>query len=324
MRKGNAAAWKWGLLVMALFLGGPAGGANAAPKTVQSGTITVSGAFALYPLMVAWSEAYQKANPSIRIDVSAGGAGKGMADVLGNLADLGMVSREVHPEEKNRGALPIAVAKDAVVCIASVRNPQSAALVARGITREKAKAVWLSGAAITWGALVGTGDANAVHVYTRSDACGAADVWALYIGARQEDLQGTGVFGDPGIVEAVRNDPLGIGYGNVNFVYDATSKRPADGLMVIPLDSDNSGSISTSEQFYASREDLLKAIADGRYPSPPSRELYLVTRGRPRNEIVKQFLRWILSDEGQEYVAPAGYIALPDERIQGQLKELRE
>ena len=47
------------------------------------GTITVSGAFALYPMMVAWAEEYQNIHPGVRIDVSAGGAGKGMADTLG-------------------------------------------------------------------------------------------------------------------------------------------------------------------------------------------------------------------------------------------------
>ncbi|MGA2641879.1 MAG: substrate-binding domain-containing protein [Spirochaetia bacterium] len=316
--------WTSSFLIIALLLGSLAERAVAGPKTVQSGTITVSGAFALYPIMVTWSEAYQKENPSIRIDVSAGGAGKGMADVLGNLADLGMVSREVSPEEKNRGAWAIAVTKDAVVAIASARNPQSAMLAERGLSRNKAKAVWLSGAIKTWGHLTGTSDTKAIHVYTRSDACGAADVWAQYIGARQEDLLGTGVFGDPGIVEAVKNDPLGIGYGNLNFVYDASSKRPVDGLMVIPLDQDNSDSISASEQFYASRDDLTKAIADRRYPSPPARELYLVTHGVPKQEIVKQFLMWILSAEGQKYVVPSGYIVLPEARLREQLKELQQ
>ncbi|MBR4637224.1 MAG: substrate-binding domain-containing protein, partial [Bacteroidales bacterium] len=57
-----------------------------------SGEISISGAFALYPLAVQWVEEFQKANPGVHIDISAGGAGKGMTDVLANVVDLGMVS----------------------------------------------------------------------------------------------------------------------------------------------------------------------------------------------------------------------------------------
>jgi len=78
-------------------------------------TITVSGAFALYPLMIQWSEEYQIANPNVQFEISAGGAGKGMTDALSDLVDLGMVSRTIYDEEINKGAVYVAVAKDAVV-----------------------------------------------------------------------------------------------------------------------------------------------------------------------------------------------------------------
>ena len=49
---------------------------NAANKKL-SGDISISGAFALYPMVVKWAEEFQKINPQVRINVSAGGAGKG-------------------------------------------------------------------------------------------------------------------------------------------------------------------------------------------------------------------------------------------------------
>jgi len=45
-------------------------------------TIKISGAFALYPMTVKWTEEYQKIHPETKIEVSAGGAGKGMTDTL--------------------------------------------------------------------------------------------------------------------------------------------------------------------------------------------------------------------------------------------------
>jgi phosphate transport system substrate-binding protein len=65
----------------------------------MEGTISLSGAFALYPLANKWAEEFKKTYPDVRFNISAGGAGKGVADALGQAVDLGMVSREVKEEE---------------------------------------------------------------------------------------------------------------------------------------------------------------------------------------------------------------------------------
>ena len=79
------------------------------------GEIQLSGAFALYPMAVKWAEEFRKIHPKVRIDISAGGAGKGITDALAKVVDLGMVSRDIYPQELEKGAFPIAVVKDAVV-----------------------------------------------------------------------------------------------------------------------------------------------------------------------------------------------------------------
>src|SRR5664279_1791858 len=68
------------------------------------GTISISGAFALYPLAVKWADEFKKIHPGVKIDISAGGAGKGMTDVLSGMVDLGMLSREVNKAETSKGA----------------------------------------------------------------------------------------------------------------------------------------------------------------------------------------------------------------------------
>ncbi|HEX5169115.1 MAG TPA: phosphate ABC transporter substrate-binding protein, partial [Cyclobacteriaceae bacterium] len=66
---------------------------------------------------------------------------------------------------------------------------------------------------------------------------------------------------------------------------------------------------------------LIRAIGDGRFPAPPARELYFVSQGKPENQIVKTFLRWVLT-EGQQYVIETGYIKLSGERVQSELEKL--
>ena len=58
------------------------------------GSISVSGAFALYPLAVQWGNAFEEMHPGVRVDISAGGAGKGMTDVINGMVDFAMMSRD--------------------------------------------------------------------------------------------------------------------------------------------------------------------------------------------------------------------------------------
>ncbi|MBI5959883.1 MAG: substrate-binding domain-containing protein [Chloroflexi bacterium] len=307
------------LLVLVPALSACGGDDKDSDKT----TITISGAFALYPLVVQWTEEYQKLHSDVRFDVSAGGAGKGMSDVLAGAVDVAMVSREVREEEAGKGALPFAVAKDAVVGTISADNPALEQILATGITPEMGAKIWLTGEVKTWGELLGTDDTSEIHVYTRADAAGAAEVWAIYMGGKaQEDLKGTAVQGDPGLAEAVRSDALGIGYNNIGFAYDLSSGQPVDGLRVIPIDLNGDGEISDDENFYADKDSITAAIVAGLYPSPPARALFLVTKGQP-NEAVSDFLRWTLTD-GQQYISAAGYVQLPEEVLQASLAAVGE
>jgi phosphate transport system substrate-binding protein len=174
----------------------------------------------------------------------------------------------------------------------------------------------------TWAQAFGIKGTTLIHIYTRSDACGAAEVWAKYFNKKQEDLLGSGVYGDPGLALAVKRDPLGIGYNNIGYAYDSKTKKQLAGIRVLPIDINNDGKITPDEDFYNSMDDLIIAIANGKYPSPPARELYFVTNGKPQKEVVVKFLQWVLSD-GQKYVNESGYITLSKEKITSELKKIQ-
>jgi phosphate transport system substrate-binding protein len=309
------------LLILALSASGCGQPAVAQNSSSPQGTITVSGAFALYPIMVTWADEYQKIHPGVRIDVSAGGAGKGMADTLGGAVDIGMVSRDISPDEEAKGAYWVAVTKDAVFPTASTQNPAIESLMAQGISQQTFSRLYISGEITTWGQVIADPQlTDEVHVYTRSDACGAADVWAKYLGKQQEDLLGIGVFGDPGILDAVIKDPLGLGYNNLNYAFDMSSGKPVAGAVVVPVDVNGNGKADPDEVM-DTKAKALAAVASGRYPSPPARVLNLVTKGKPGG-ITQDFLEWILTD-GQQYVDATGYIQLEAGQLAAELEKVR-
>jgi phosphate transport system substrate-binding protein len=256
------------------------------------------------------------------IDISAGGAGKGMSDALAGAVDIGMVSREIAAEEVAQGAYGIAVTKDAVFGTVSASNPHLDKILSQGLTQETLAGIFLTGEITTWGQALGDpAITDEIHVYTRSDACGAAEMWAKYLGGKKQDeLKGIGVNADPGVLEAVIKDPLGIGYNNLNYAYDITSGVPVVGAAVIPLDVNGNGT-ADADELLATNTQAVEAVSSGRYPAPPARLLYLVTRERPTGA-AKDFIAWIL-ESGQQYVTESGYIALTPEQLaesQGRLQ----
>jgi phosphate transport system substrate-binding protein len=285
------------------------------------GKISLSGAWALYPMAVKWAEEFKKLHPDVRIDISAGGAGKGLTDAVSGLVDIGMVSREIYPEETKKGAYSFAMVKDAVVPVVNASNPAIQDILAKGLKREAANNIWITGKARSWSQALATSTKAPIHVYTRSDACGAAETWAKYFGKKQEDLLGSGVYGDPGLALAVKKDPLGIGFNNIGYAYDHNTRGQIQGIRVIPLDLNKNGKIDANESFYNTLDEIVKAIAQGKYPSPPARDLYFVTNGKPKKPVVTEFIRWALT-EGQKYVKEAGYINLTSEKIKTELSKL--
>jgi phosphate transport system substrate-binding protein len=125
--------------------GSSTGGHSTAEGGDLQGTITISGAWALYPLMVRWGEEFQKLHPDVRFDISAGGAGKGMADALANAVDIGMVSREIYAEEVEKGAFWVSVTKDAVFPTVSEGNPVWEDLRQQGIDQETFIGIYITG-----------------------------------------------------------------------------------------------------------------------------------------------------------------------------------
>ena len=151
-------------------------------KKQKEKTLNFSGAFALYPMVIKWAEEYKKEHEEVRFNISAGGAGKGMADALAGTVDLGLFSREIAKEEKDKGVWWVGLCKDAVLPTISANNPYLKILKERGLTKEEFTAIFIDGSITNWGEVLNVGESKGIQVYTRSDACGAAGTWAKYLG----------------------------------------------------------------------------------------------------------------------------------------------
>lgn len=321
-------------IVMAIALATPAcvSSSNPVPNTDNgstqdssehlSGTISVSGAFALYPMMTVWADEFTKLHPDVQFDVQGGGAGKGMTDTIAGSVDIGMISRSIKPEEEAQGIFWVSVTKDAVFPIISAQNPYAGDILAKGIPQETFARIFVTGEIKTWGEVIGDpAITDEIHVFTRSDSAGAAEMWAKFAGGNaQDDLIGIGINSEPAMVDTVAKDPLGIGYGNLNSVFDLTSDHIVQGISIPPIDINTNGQ-ADADEIYKVREDASNAVANGKYPSPPARFENLATLGKPTG-LTLAFIEWILTD-GQQYLEQAGYVALTPDQQAGSLAKLK-
>jgi phosphate transport system substrate-binding protein len=284
------------------------------------GTISISGAFALYPITVKWADEFKKQHPKVVFNISAGGAGKGITDALSGLVDIGLASRDIDPSEVKKGAYTVYVTKDAVVPTFNTGNPNAAALLAKGVKRSQFLDVFVTGNIKNWNQLAGKVSVP-IHIYTRSDAAGAGETWAKYFGKKQEDLLGVGVYGDPGLSLAVKKDPTAIGYNNIAYLYDLKTRKQVAGVHALPIDVNGNGKIDADENFYGTIDELTAAIADGKYPAPPARNLGFLFKGKPKKKELVEFVKYVLTS-GQKFIDENGYIALSKTKIQEELKKV--
>jgi phosphate transport system substrate-binding protein len=315
------------VLVVLSMLMAACGSAEEATQSASdpgklSGTISVSGAFALYPMMTVWADGFSKLHPDVQFDVQGGGAGKGMTDTIAGAVDIGMISRSIKPEEEAQDIFWVSVTKDAVFPIISDSNPVKDQILAKGISQDIFSKIFITGEIKTWGEVIGDlSVTDQINIYTRSDSAGAAEQWAKFSGGKaQDELKGIGINGEPAMVDTVLKDPLGIGYGNLNSVFDLSNGNIVAGIVVPPIDINGNGQ-ADAEETYKVKEDAFKAVANGTYPSPPARFENLATKGKPTG-LTLAFLQWILTD-GQQYLEQAGYVPLTAEQQAESLAKLK-
>ncbi|NMO17175.1 phosphate ABC transporter substrate-binding protein [Pyxidicoccus fallax] len=264
---------------------GKAGASDAGAETAAAAgrTLTVKGSDTMVLLGQRWAETFMKKDPSMRIQVTGGGSGTGIAALVNGTTDIAMSSRAIKPAEAQQvqsrhkaEAQETAVARDGVTFYVHESNP------VRALSLEDLRAIYL-GDVKNW-KQVGGADAPIV-VYSRENSSGT------YVFVKEAVLKGEDFApealtlpGTAAVVNAVSKEKNGIGFGGAAYgkgIRELAVKVGAD-------------------EVAPSQEN----IQSGRYPL--SRDLFFYTRGAPSGA-AKAFMDFALSAEGQGIVSQVGY-----------------
>jgi phosphate transport system substrate-binding protein len=294
----------------------------AESKKDISGSFTISGAYALYPLVKKWSDDFMKIHPAVQIVVAQGGTGQGVDDLLSKKNQLAMISRPLTDEEQTEGIWILPVAKEGVAPIVNQRNPFLKRILERGITPEKLIRLFAGDKPMTWGELLdSTGKEKAV-VYTRADESGAAVVWAGFLWKESTDLKGIKVTGDEEMIKSVQENPLAIGYCNFSYAFNQGTGDRIKDIQVMPIDLDFDKKIDRKELPFSNINKAHRGLWLGYYPKNLTRELTFGSIGKPTDPAILEFLNYALT-AGQAEVASTGFCELNDFYIKNALTTLK-
>ena len=285
-----------------------------------SGDLNISGAYSSYPIMKIWAVEFNKLHPAVKVDVVANGTGKGIMQVLSGKAHIGMISRQLSKDELEKGLWHISFAKDAVLPLMSAKNPDFRSISRKGLTKENFRQVYITDEIKYWGDAAGTLSRDLIHIIKRQDIAGDSEIWGNYLEKKEEDLAGFGVFGDPGMIDAIVKEPHAMGYASMGYVFDLETRKPAKGVGIIPIDLDKNGLIYPEENIYENVDKFIEALEKGIYPV--SRNLQLVTNGTPKDRTVREFLNFIMND-GQKFLKESGYASIGVDSLNTQRAKLR-
>lgn len=284
--------------------------------------ITISGAFALAPLMQIWVDEFKKTHPYVKFTITPNGSDLGQQEALKGNVDIGMVSNEI-PKSADSLLQVVPVARLGVVPIINAKNPFLQEILHKGITREELVSLFTNQQPKTWGDMFGKPKNDAVNVYIRADSSGATKTLAKFLWVDQSEFQGNAIQGEAKLLDAVKNDPLALSYCNFIYTLDPATKQFRNDIRVLPVDFNQNGIIDGKEKITETAEQLQRAMWLGRYPCSLIRSLYLVTKGKPHTREVAEFLYWVITD-GQNLVAPNGYIELYSSERQFLVNALQE
>jgi len=264
-------------------------------RSTMSGTKTIEnkGSDTLVNVALAWAEQYMQEHPKVRISVTGGGSGTGIASLINDTADIANASRDMKSEEvkaaQSNGITPVefVVARDAIAVVVNPSNP------VRSLNLQKISDIY-TGKITNWREV--GGDDRPIVLLSRESNSGTY-VYVLENVIRMGDPKSKLLFtpdtllmpSSEGISTEVRQNPNAIGYDGLGYV------TPDQKVLAVARD--------------ASSPYVLPSVAtvnNGTYPI--SRPLYMYTIGEPSGQ-VKAYLDWVLGP-GQKLVSKLGFVPL--------------
>ena len=285
--------------------------------TGVTGNVNSIGSDTLNNLMTLWAEGFRKQYPGVKIQIEGKGSSTAPPALIEGTAQLGPMSRAMKNTELDAferkfrykpTAFPVAI--DALAVYVNKDNP------VQGLTMSQVDAIFSKtrrfGAQQNlerWGQLGITGEvaASPISIYGRNSASGTYGFFkefALKNGDYKDEVKEQP--GSASVVQGITEDPAGIGYSGIGYL--------TSGVRVLPLAEKEGAPFVAPTQTNA---------MNGTYPLWRHLLVYVnKAPNKPLDPLVKEFIKFIYSKEGQAIVIKDGFFPLPQSVIEKELPKV--
>jgi len=272
-------------------------------KLSDHGYVEIKGSDTMVNLAQTWAERFMEVNEETYISVTGGGSGTGIAALINDNTDIAASSRRMKDHElklaRKKGIeiweFPVAI--DALAVTVNKENP------IESLSLPQLKDIF-TGRVQTWSEL-GWQEGGRISVYSRQSNSGTYVFFNEHVMDGEDWAPHTKFLpGSASLNDAIKADRAGIGYYGVGYIEGVKPlkiKGREGEEPVSPLD--------------------IESVSNGRYPL--SRPLFLYTNGRPTGTVL-EFLKFVLSEEGQELVVEEEYYRLGKELLEQSRAKLME
>ena len=281
-----------------------------------SGNLSSVGSDTLANLMTLWAESFRKFYPSVNVQIQAAGSSTAPPALIEGTSNFGPMSRKMKSKESEAfeakygyKATPIPVAIDALAVFVNKDNP------IEGLDIKQVDAIFSAtrkcggkSDILTWGdaGVKGSLSSQQIQLYGRNSVSGTYGYFkkkALCKGDYKNNVNEQP--GSASVVQGVTKSINGIGYSGIGY--------KTSGVKTVALSKNGSDFIPATPE----------AAVSGKYPL--GRFLWVYVNKAPNKDlspIEKEFIKMVLSKEGQQVVIKDGYIPLNKEVVQKYLTQL--
>lgn len=271
--------------------------------------IVITGVRFAYPLVQKWIDDYNKENPDVQIIIeSRGSADPAKYDILIEAydKDVQLIKSREYVYIARYAVLPVANANSAFAKTYSVKginNDLINQLYFHNIFADQDKKREIK---------------EPYTIYTRLQKAGAPVTFAKYFGHEHKDIVGKSIAGsDEHLLKAILRDSTAVSYLPLTLAYDHNSKKPVEGLSILPVDLNGNGKINDEEKFYDDMGrviDQLEQESAKEINNIPVEYLHMSVDGNGTPEAIS-FLRWVIRN-GQGDLHDFGYLNPEPSRFQ--------
>lgn len=255
--------------------------------------ISIKGSDTMVHMVSNLAEAFTKKNPSVKISVTGGGSGTGIAALINGEIPMANASRKIKPKEleeaRRRGLnlVEIIVARDALSIVVNPSNP------VEKLTIDQIAKIF-RGEITNWKEV--GGENQPITLYGRQSTSGTYHFFRDFVVKGEYSPKMRNMEGNSQIRDAVIRDPTGIGYIGIGYLYGEKGE-PLPSLKPIAVAETEAGP-------YVDPLDR-EAVIRGDYPI--TRPLYQYLANLRRNSLIYRFIDFELSPEGAEQIINSGF-----------------